>query len=391
MQTPLVFILTAEESFTPERSGAIATHTHGCCAEATAAGIDTVVLGRPHARAHPYEDVETILYEAPEPPTGGAALLIRRAERRVRSWTRLRFGEYADRTASVITKRGLTHATLIVHNDPELVVALRKRLPHALLLHWFHNQHTCKSRTRAQFAGCVDHVIAVSDFVSDWVCEHYGLDTNAVERIYNGVDLEMFTPLEDSCDDSMPVINFTGRTGIEKAPDLVLSAALEMARRGKARPFGVQLIGSNHWGERTMDEYQARLDTLATALGDTGIAVEMTGHLGRRETARRMQTADIHVVPSRWEEPFGLTTIEGMACGLATVASRTGATPEILRDDAGLLFDNEDVAGLADHLEALVADPDLRRSYAERARVRAQEYSWSNTWRGLEKLLSRIE
>ncbi|NBB83284.1 MAG: glycosyltransferase, partial [Alphaproteobacteria bacterium] len=322
MSDPLVFILTAEESFTPSRSGAIATHTHACCRQAAAAGVQTLVLARPNPQAPAYDDVESLLYEAPEAPSGGPALMVRRAERRARQWTRLRFGEYAEQTVRAIRDRRLDEATLVVHNDPELVVAMRRRLPRAKLVHWFHNQHRCKPRPTAAFADSADHSIAVSDFIRDWAMAQYNLPPHAIDRVYNGVDLEMFQPSEQPASNERPIINFTGRTGIEKAPDLVLAAALELTDRGVVE-FGVQIIGANHWGERTMDDYQRRLDDLAGRLRERGVAVDMTGHLDRSKAAARMPRADIHVTPSRWDEPFGLTTVEAMACGLATVGSRT--------------------------------------------------------------------
>jgi glycosyltransferase involved in cell wall biosynthesis len=390
MRPPLVFIVTAEETFTPCRSGALATHTHACCREANAAGVETIVFARPSYEADPYDDVESVLYEAPAPPTGGAALLIRRAERRVRHWTRLLYGAYVDRTVRAIEQNKLTQATLIVHNDPELIVALRKRLPKAILIHWFHNQHACKPRPRATFAACVNHSIAVSDFIRGWTQQAYGLRGNAIDRIYNGVDLDLFRPRNEQTINDRPIVNFTGRTGIEKAPDLVLSAALNLVRQGTVRPFAVQIIGSNHWGERTMDDYQARLDHLAATLEREGVHVEMPGHLSRRDTADRMRMADIHIVPSRWDEPFGLTTLEGMACGMATIGSRTGATPEILRDDAGLLFENESASGLADHMRTLIDDAAARRDLAHRGRQRAECFSWATTWHGLRSVLEKV-
>jgi glycosyltransferase involved in cell wall biosynthesis len=100
--------------------------------------------------------------------------------------------------------------------------------------------------------------------------------------------------------------------------------------------------------------------------------------------------AHIHVVPSRWDEPFGLTTLEGMASGLATVASATGGTPEVV-GDAGLMFDRESVEQLADRLWELVENPDHRREVAARCRRRAEEFTWARTWQRLSGLLAAAQ
>ena len=74
-----------------------------------------------------------------------------------------------------------------------------------------------------------------------------------------------------------------------------------------------------------------------------------------------------------------------MASGLATVASATGGTPEVV-GEAGFLFERDSVDGLADHLESLVMNPSLRREYAGRARDRAKEFTWDRTWNSLKAL-----
>jgi glycosyltransferase involved in cell wall biosynthesis len=388
MTGPLVFILTPEETFTPTRSGAIATHTHACCREAHQAGIEPIVLARP-SEAPSYPDVQTVTFEYPAVSQQRAAVLMRRVERKVRQWSRLRYGAYVQAVQKTLHTHGLEQATLVIHNDPELVVALRDRVPKARLVHWFHNQHTCKPRPRAAFKRCVDDVVAVSEFLKQWVCTYYDLPEAAVKRVYNGVDTTVFCPRSSgdaaSNGHGRPVINFTGRTGIEKAPDLVLAAALELVRRDVA-DFAVQLIGANHFSARTMDPYQQKLDALIEQLQAAGVDVRLLGHLDRDQTARHMQEADIHVVPSRWDEPFGLTTVEGMACGLPTVGSRTGATPEVL-GSAGALFEADNAVDLADQLEPLIGDKNQRWAMGSRARRRAGEFTWDRTFAGLQAVL----
>jgi glycosyltransferase involved in cell wall biosynthesis len=85
------------------------------------------------------------------------------------------------------------------------------------------------------------------------------------------------------------------------------------------------------------------------------------------------------VVPSRWDEPFALTILEGMASGLASVVSRTGGAPEVV-GDAGLLFERDSVEGLADQLRRLLFDQELRTAYARKARERAEQFTWNKTW-----------
>ena len=278
-----------------------------------------------------------------------------------------------------LEQEGLTRSPLIVANDPELVVALRRRFPHAFLAHVFHNQLSCKARTRGRYAAAADVTFAVSEFTARWVAQYYALLALAVRTLPNGVDAERLHP-GSSEPAGVPTIGFAGRTGREKAPDLLLRAALKLS--DKTRAFAVQIVGSNHWGRFERDDYQQELESLTGELTSRGIEVRRLGHVSRADLPGALRGTQIQVVPSRWDEPFGLVTLEGMATGLAVVASRTGGTPEVL-GDAGLLFARDSVEELAAHLEKLLADPALRADLGSRARARALTFPWMRTWETL--------
>jgi glycosyltransferase involved in cell wall biosynthesis len=130
------------------------------------------------------------------------------------------------------------------------------------------------------------------------------------------------------------------------------------------------------------------LKALASELEGRGIEVRWTGHVARAALPAVLGRADINVVPSRWDEPFGMVTLEGMACGLATVATRTGGTPEVC-DEAALLFERDDASTLAAHLRALLENNALRAEYSRRGRERALLFSWERTWQTLWRLVNK--
>lgn len=88
--------------------------------------------------------------------------------------------------------------------------------------------------------------------------------------------------------------------------------------------------------------------------------------------------ADICVVPSVWEEPFGLVAVEAMAVGRPVCASRVGGLKEIVRHtETGFLFENQDARELAKGLSMLLDNSDLRRRMGEAGRrVVEREYTW---------------
>ena len=84
------------------------------------------------------------------------------------------------------------------------------------------------------------------------------------------------------------------------------------------------------------------------------------------------------VVPSVWEEPFGLVAVEAMATGLPVCASRIGGLADIVRHgETGFLFTPGDASELAGQLNTLLDDAALRYRLGEAGRrVAEKEYDW---------------
>lgn len=77
------------------------------------------------------------------------------------------------------------------------------------------------------------------------------------------------------------------------------------------------------------------------------------------------KSADIFVHPGRWPEPFGRTILEAMLAKLPIVASDSGAIPEVL-NDGGIIYKTGDISGLAESLETLAEDSNLRQRLGQR-------------------------
>ena len=373
----ILFINNAFETFTPTQSGAVATHIWECTRAAKKSGIEPFVISR-RCEAEPYPMENLILLDYPSLPEGRLTNKVLRAQRKLTGWRYLREGAYAGRLAEAIRKAKLQDAPMVLHNDPELAVFLRSQFPKAVIVHHFHNPLECKGRFQRLFAKSCNAITGVSNFISRRIEQVYGLGEGTVATIYNGIDSDRFSPSTE-VDGERAVINFVGRTGIEKAPDLVLSAAKELAK--ERTDFAVQILGSNHWSRFEMDEYQAKLQAYAGELERANIPVRFPGHIVREALPGELRKAHIHVVPSRWDEPCALSIFEGMAAGLPIVASRTGGTPEIV-GDAGFLFERDSVEGLVAQLRKLLSSRELRAEFGRKARSRIEQFTWERTWNG---------
>ena len=211
---------------------------------------------------------------------------------------------------------------------------------------------------------CV-RIVAISDAVREFVCAVEGIPPRKVERIYYGLDA---APAPQNVADlrtelgwaGAPLIGFVGRLTGQKGVDVLLNAFAIVHR---ALPTArLLLIGDG--------PQRAALAALAG-----GLQISAAVHFaGWREDARaQMAALNVLAIASRWEG-FGLVTLEAMQAGVAVVASRVSALPEIVLDgETGLLVPAANAAKLAAALLALLQDPQRAMQLGENGRLRAAQ------------------
>jgi glycosyltransferase involved in cell wall biosynthesis len=87
--------------------------------------------------------------------------------------------------------------------------------------------------------------------------------------------------------------------------------------------------------------------------------VDFVGRKHGEELAALLRQHQILVVPSLWQEPFGIVALEGIACGCVVVGSAGGGLAEAI-GPCGVTFPNGDAAALAKAVARLLADPNER-------------------------------
>jgi glycosyltransferase involved in cell wall biosynthesis len=123
--------------------------------------------------------------------------------------------------------------------------------------------------------------------------------------------------------------------------------------------------------EKGIEEFLSATEGLPRVIVGAGpVAVpEAVGFVPRAELGAYYERAAVVCVPSR-REGYGVVAREAMAYGRPVVATCVGGLADAIEDDVtGLLVPPGDVAMLRDAIERLLADPELRRRLAERARA----------------------
>ena len=129
---------------------------------------------------------------------------------------------------------------------------------------------------------------------------------------------------------------FVGRVDAEKG----IIEAIEIAVR-TGRPLRIAAKVGNLARDQAYYE-----NVFRPALKRAGALVEYLGELGPEDRDRLFAESYATLMPGAWPEPFGLVSIESLACGTPVLARRVGALPEIIRDGVDGFF-GDDAAAIA--------------------------------------------
>ncbi len=220
-----------------------------------------------------------------------------------------------------------------------------------------------------QLANDVDRVIATS---SDEVFElvRLGADHHRLSVVPCGVDVRRFSPRGD-------VAPKTSRTRLLSIGRLVPRKGVDDVIRTLASVDAELVVAGGPSSARLdNDDEVARLRDVAAQAGVSD-RVAFVGQVPRAQVPALMRSADV-VVCTPWYEPFGMVPLEAMACGRPVVASAVGGLVDTVVDGVtGWLVPPRDPRQLADALNALVTDAELRAEFGISGRRRVESrYAW---------------
>lgn len=184
------------------------------------------------------------------------------------------------------------------------------------------------------------------------------LNEYPVRVVYNGIDLDQFQESQSPLGEDKKL----------RDKKIILGVANVWDDRKGLRDF-YQLSG------QLSDEYQIVLIGLSRKqmrnLPGSIIGIERTNHV--QELAGWYSAADVYVNLS-YEETFGMTSIEALACGTPVIAYDRTAIAEPIDRSCGMVLKGQGINGLADAVKELTS----RKKDREACRKHAEKYKVSN-------------
>jgi len=272
----------------------------------------------------------------------------------------------------------------------------------------------------------VDAVATVSEFVTAGARLRLPEMAARIHTVGNGVDALRFSPAARGPDREgrehrrRPLrLLYVGRIAPDKGVHLLMEAfdrliregvGLELTLIGKPGllPYDLlsRLLGGDTRALEAVREFYGRSlrawlvkeilghrRSYATALRArlspaAAARVRFLGTVPQPTLIRTYRAADLLVLPSIWQESYGLPVAEAMACGVPVLASASGGVPELIEDGvSGKLVPRLDTSALTRALREMAADPAHLREMGAAARSRAEQLlTWSRSAQRLERL-----
>ncbi len=210
---------------------------------------------------------------------------------------------------------------------------------------------------------------ACSQFNAWQVQHHFKRFPNVM---YNGVDIEKFSPRDTSVrrklgvSDETFLLVFAGRLVGLKG----MQFAIEAVQKLGTAPVALLIVGD---GE---EEKRLKLLVEKAGVSDRVIFQPSVSHDALPEY---YAAADAGIFPSISDEAFGIAIAEAMACAKPVIASYIGGIPEVVGNEgtAGLLVNPGSSQAIADAVTQLMSLPDRGRSMGKAARRRIETlYTW---------------
>lgn len=211
----------------------------------------------------------------------------------------------------------------------------------------------------------------------------YQADPRRIAVIPSAVNIERFRPVPRAAarrriglEPDGPTVVYVGRMLPRKDIRNIIRA-VALLRRQSDLPLQLLVVG----GETVAPDPNAtpEIGVLQQLAAELDIS-ERVHFYGKRQPdmLRNFYCAGDVAVTTPWYEPFGLTPLEGMACGRPVIGAAVGGITFTIQDGiTGRLVPPRDPAALADRLHELLTRPEQAAAMGQAARARVErEFTW---------------
>ena len=235
----------------------------------------------------------------------------------------------------------------------------------------------------------VDAILVICETTRIQLLHYYLVDFEKIYVVYPGVDLETFNPKKNKFDNQINLKNNSILTMSRLVPAKGIDRLIEALNFIKEKiNFHFYIGGETNLEASNSKEEINYKKYLLNIIKKYKMEQKITfiGQLNHEKVAAYYRNTNIFVNPARYE-PFGLTTMESMACGTAPLISHVAGSKEIIIDGLnGFIINSHDRKLLGSQILRLLSDKKMLKRISENAAFTIKEhYSW---YKISEKIIS---
>jgi glycosyltransferase involved in cell wall biosynthesis len=270
--------------------------------------------------------------------------------------------------------------------SPEGYLPLKSKVPMLNVMHDIAYEHYPETvpgmvskyyrRYFPLFARKADLVATVSEFSKQDLVKYYNIPEEKICVVYNGIN-ENFGLVSDAVKEQTrakwsggkPYFMFVG--GLYPRKNLAnLMLAFDKFKQQHTSDIKLLLVGKKAFGAEELERIHKELRHKDDVI--------FTGRVNSNEELNHIISASIAMTYVSVFEGFGIPCLEAMKCGTAVIASDTSSLPEVC-GEAAVLVDPFSIASIAEGMERLVKDPDLRKELIRKGEEQARKFNWERT------------
>jgi len=202
-----------------------------------------------------------------------------------------------------------------------------------------------------------DHIITVSNLTRNTVIEKYHQDPSKVTTVHNAVEpmSQDIISIQDKRGVKDKVVTFLGRITMQKGPEYFVEAAAKVLEKADNVRFVMA-------GSGDMMNQMVRL----AASRNISDRFHFTGFMKGKQVYEVLKSSDVYVMPSV-SEPFGISPLEAMQCGVPSIISKQSGCAEIL--DYAVKVDYWDIEAMADAIYGIITYPAMYQFLKEEGKT----------------------
>ena len=234
-----------------------------------------------------------------------------------------------------------------------------------------------KRQLKAGLKSCYK-IIAATEFIKNDLVK-LGARPEKIIVIHNGIDHKIFFPMIEFSDSGFvdispfsikrPYFIYGSSLTNPDKKHIELIKAFEVFKKNTGAPHRLVLAGTNGDYAETIHKYAFESEYSSD--------IVLTGFFAYDNIARLYAGAEACVFPPV-NEGVGLPLLEAMACGVPVISSNNGALRE-MGGNAALYFDPDNIGEIADCMERIIKDKELRNKMISDGLIWSKEFNWETT------------